>query len=304
MFSWWARLAFQRIVSSLPMTVWLWKRYLRQKYLSTIDEETVQSALHQLELARAHHLPLHGKTVLEIGSGWKPIIPLVLRMAGVEQVVMHDVSETMDLEMLKKAVQQVREKSIAAGPILEKIGLNLENVPSNYPSKFQEALRMFHLEYRIGELDVKDVDGIVSHNVLEHVTEEELPKLLKRCHSLLKPGGWMIHFIDHSDHLQHRHPEISPLHFLRFSEERWKRWSVGPFHQNRLRWYEFEALFRQKGFEILAWEKEWYQGVVDEIKGMELCTRYRSALAEDLAVLKSRVVLKKSSVLPDDSKGM
>jgi hypothetical protein len=108
---------------------------------------------------------------------------------------------------------------------------------------------------------------------------------------MLKLNGWMIHFIDHSDHLQHRHPHISPFHFLRFEEQTWSRWSRGPFHQNRLRWNEFQDHFRQAGFTILAWEKECFQGTVENAKTIPLASRFRTMPPEDLAVLKSRAVV-------------
>ncbi len=293
MVPWWLRLWLQRMTASLPFATAIWKRYLRHKHLSEIDEETVQSALHQIELARANALPIKEKCILEIGSGWKPVIPLVFRMACADKIVMSDVSKTMDLKMLHAAIRQVREKSYAAGPILQDIGLSIEKIPLGYPNDFHSALKTLNLEYYLGELENLCVDAIISHNVLEHVQEEELSNLLKRCYQILKPGGWMIHFIDHSDHLQHRNPEISPMHFLRYEDETWKRWSKGPFHQNRLRWFEFREIFQQSGFVILTWEKECFQGVIDEAGKIPLCQRYQTTLLEDIAVLKSRVVLVK-----------
>jgi len=290
---WWLRLGLQRSVASLPFAIRLWKLYLRRHHLTTIDEETVLSALRQLELVRAHCLPLTGTSILELGSGWKPIIPLIFRMASVERILMTDVSRTMDYAMLEAAIRQVRLKAKAAPSLLPELGLSLDNIPVQLPTDFTTALNALHLEYHIGLNRYPPVDGMISHNVLEHIPEAEIPSLLLRCREALKPGGWMIHFIDHSDHIQHRDPSISPLHFLRFEESAWKRWSIGPFHQNRLRWFEFRDRFTQAGFHILKWEKECYAGLVEEAKRHPLCSRYRAVAPEDIAVLKSRVVLQK-----------
>ncbi len=290
---WWGRLALQRTAASLPWTIWLWKRYLRAKHLSSINEETILSALQQIEMARAHGLSLEGQSVLEIGSGWKPLIPLILRMAGANRVIMSDINQTMDRVMLMKALEQVRLKAEASKESLADLGLSLDRLMLDETLSFQDTLQALHLEYRIGPLESEPIDAIVSHNVLEHIPEIELPDILRRCAKILKPGGWMIHCIDHSDHLQHTCPSISPMCFLRFEETTWNRWSKGPFHQNRLRWFEYKNLFETAGFQILTWEKECYPSTIEEAITIPLCKRYKNTKPEDLAVLKSRVALRK-----------
>ncbi|MDX9755468.1 MAG: class I SAM-dependent methyltransferase [bacterium] len=286
-------MGLQRLAVALPGTIWLWKAYLRRKYQATLDEQTVQSALHQIILCKDFGLPLQGQRVMEIGSGWKPVIPLILRMAGADPILMTDVSRTMDLAMIHTALAQVRAKAEAVRNQLQDLGLSLSALQTGPFPTMDAALEALHLEYWIGAIPAEPVQGIVSHNVLEHIPESLLPTLFHSWYSALQPGGWMIHFIDHSDHLQHTNQHLSPLHFLRFKDSTWRFWSQGPFHQNRLRWQEYRPLFETAGFQILAWQKEAYAGTIETVQTLPLSTRYRAMAPEDLAVLKSRVVLKK-----------
>lgn len=251
------------------------------------------SALHQVELTRVWNLPVAGQPLMELGSGWKPIIPLVFRMAGAEPIYMIDVSPTMDYAMLAAGLAQVRQKSLAAPDYLHKLGLQLERLPLKLPPNFQDALHCLRFIYQVDDHPYPPVSGIVSHNVLEHIPENDLPTVLHRCYQVLPPEGWMILFIDHSDHIQSHDASISPLHFLRFDDAIWRKWSVGPFHQNRLRWNEYQELLVEAGFRILVWEKDTYPIYVEEAKSMSLCRRYRSFAPEDLAIIRSRVVVKK-----------
>lgn len=47
-----------------------------------IDSFTVEQGLQMVELLRSNGIDLKDTTILEIGSGWQPFIPLMFRMAG------------------------------------------------------------------------------------------------------------------------------------------------------------------------------------------------------------------------------
>lgn len=60
------------------------------------DGNLFSSAVCQIELLRAAGLDVRGRRVLEIGSGWHPILPITFIAAGAESVTLTDVEYLID----------------------------------------------------------------------------------------------------------------------------------------------------------------------------------------------------------------
>src|SRR4029078_9506070 len=71
------------------------KRRLRP-YPTSVPKWTIEEGLRQTELLREVGFPLKGGTALEIGTGWRPAVPLLFSLAGAERVVMADSQRLMD----------------------------------------------------------------------------------------------------------------------------------------------------------------------------------------------------------------
>jgi hypothetical protein len=59
-------------------------------YPTDIPAWTLEEGLRLLEMLREARCEVRGATVLEIGSGWRPIIPLLFSLAGAARMVLVD----------------------------------------------------------------------------------------------------------------------------------------------------------------------------------------------------------------------
>lgn len=90
------------------------------------------------------------------------------------------------------------------------------------------------------EIPAQSVDLILSHSVLEHVSDPEA--LFTELERLLKPGGAMLHIVDYRDHFFKY-----PYHFLQFSRWTWNH-LLNPGDLPRWRLSDHLTMLRRAGF--------------------------------------------------------
>ena len=96
-------------------------------------------------------------------------------------------------------------------------------------------------------------------NVLEHVDEVAVPKILSELNRLLKPSGLHYHAIGTYDHFCHVDNTISKFNYLKYSKQQWKHIDNSIQPQNRLRLSYFKELFEEMGLDIretILWDAE------------------------------------------------
>src|SRR5205085_12372256 len=135
MASWLLKAAVQGAISPLPGRDRL--NHLLQRYLTgsvTLTDEVFERKRAQchrhLESYRAQHaaLPRH---VLELGTGWYPIVPIGLINAGVERVTTFDVNPLCDPPRARATLErfgserQADPAATTAAELLEPLGMRL-----------------------------------------------------------------------------------------------------------------------------------------------------------------------------------
>lgn len=225
-----------------------WKRR-RSGYAPNLSnfKSTCSSLSKQLDLMRACGLAPAGKTIMEVGSGWFPLIPLLYRCLGAKHVVMTDVSAHMDIETLHTARRFVLEH------LPELAGtLNFDARQDWLRGGSFEDLGLAYLAPFDPMRSELEVDMIVSRTVLEHIEPRVLKALAVRWHSFVKPKGFMVHSVDHSDHREHVDKTLSRIDFLTWSETAWDLAARIAIQQWRLRHSDYERLFAATGWSIEA----------------------------------------------------
>lgn len=286
---WHWKFAFDGAKALLPFAATL-RRLKRQfaPYRSTPwnDVLALEHGLAQVRLLRQAGAPLTG-TVLELGSGWMPIIPLVFHAAGARSLILTDVARLLDAGTVRSA-----KGVIAAGAerVAEALGIDAARIPA--------AMATFAFDYRVpflpAEIPEASVDVVVSRTVFEHIKPAALHGLLAQFHRMLKPGGMMCHIIDNSDHWQHCDSSIGRLNFLRYGDVAWRLMSFDPInYQNRLRHGDYAALLANAGFEVVAAEGEPDPGARREVLAMRLAPRFGKRSPDELAILTSYFVARK-----------
>jgi hypothetical protein len=264
--SWLLKAAVQGAISPLPGRDRL--NHLLQRHIPgsvALTEEVFERKLSQchrhLESYRTQHgsLPRH---VLELGTGWYPIVPLGLTDAGVERVTTFDVNPLCDLARSRAAAQRFgsgRRADLAAASaaeLLEPFGI-----------------RVIVRDVRNSGLDPGSVDLFVSNNTLEHIPPPTLVEIMAEFRRLAAPGAVMDHFIDMSDHYAHFDRTISEYNYLRYSDRRWRPFNNRLQYQSRLRITDYRRIVKDAGFRVVAEDAE--RGPAQALDRIALADRHR-----------------------------
>jgi hypothetical protein len=156
------------------------------------------------------------------------------------------------------------------------------------------VFRHFRLEYIAPcgcvRLPVADcsVDLVYSRAVLEHLPPSLIEGAFLESRRVLTESGVMCHFIDPSDHLEHRDKRISRIHFLRFSDAVFRLMCLNTLnYHNRMRHSEYAHMLELAGFEIVEQERKIDPCAVVFATTQKLAPRFRQFSLDDLATVDS-----------------
>lgn len=200
-----------------------------------------------------------GGKILELGTGWYPIVPIALFLNDVEETTSIDIAPWMTQASQVTAIRKTIEWR-KAGKLDENLpNINednwqiLENIAAN-PEQYSfdqinTAIRLRPLQCDAQQMPFSDAsfDAICSNNTFEHVHKQVLFNILKEFKRVAKPGSMMSHFIDMSDHFAHFDQSINIYNFLQFSEKSWNRIDNNIQPQNRMRFPAYKAMYNEIG---------------------------------------------------------
>lgn len=197
---------------------------------------------------------------LEIGTGWYPIIPLLLFLSGANGIQTLDVSRYVTRRRFAQTISKLLELNAQGG-----LAGYVEVVPDRLSQmravldgsgSLKGMMAALSITYTIGDarrtsFPDKSLDLIHSNNTLEHIPVNVLRHILVELKRLGRPGAIHSHFIDMSDHFAHMDRTITPYNFLKFSSRKWKLINNRIQFMNRLRLSDYRQLFREAGYEIV-----------------------------------------------------
>lgn len=213
---------------------------------------------------RQQCLPL-ARSFLEVGTGWLLGTPVGLWLAGAAEVQTVDLhaylreelvlgllayianhpTEVQEIFPWVPAAELARKRQVLAGCH------SLAELWAAVPIRYHAPADATHLR-----LPAAQVDYHYSTNVLEHVPAATLAGLLAEARRVLRPGGYLLHFVDLSDHFAHDDPRRTAVHFLRHRPSVWKLLAGNRFmYQNRLRLPQYRQLLAEAGLRIV-WQQE------------------------------------------------
>ena len=299
---WQIRWARNALCGALPFRQSL--RRLKRRlvgYPDDFPDFTLEEGLRLLSLLRESGCDIRGAAVLEIGAGWRPILPVLFSLAGAERIVLSDTERLMDAGTFQATVRHLADRATAISDRLALDDASVRGALETCSRSLDELLARFRMQY-LAPCDVAShviddgqFDVIISRAVLEHVPPPALRPLLARSFGLLKPGGWACHAIDNSDHFSHWDRRLSRVNFLRYSERMFGLLTAfNPLdYQNRLRHPEYDELLRQAGFEVVLAHSEAEPQVIAELDTIPLAPRFARFAREDLARLDSYFIARR-----------
>jgi Methyltransferase domain len=301
--SWLLKATVQGAISPLPGCDRL--NYLLQKHVTgnvVLTEEGFEGKLAQ---CRRHILSCQASgggdrlpsLALELGTGWYPIVPVGLVLAGVERVVTIDVSPLLDLERTQTVLelyaaqlQSGRLRSLLPEIDSERAEAVIAAAADDTARDAGELLERLGVRVLVGDarasgLPGGSVDLFVSNNTLEHIPPEVLRELMAEFRRLAAAGAVMDHFVDMSDHYAHFDRSITEFNYLRYSERAWRVFNNRLQYQNRLRLSDYRHIVEAAGFAPIAEEGE--RGAPEDLGRVRLAPRFRHYAFEDLLVLRT-----------------
>lgn len=301
---WVLKAIVQKVISFLPMKHQI--NFLFQKYVTRgvyLGEQYFEDKLvhfkHHWEAWQNHGNRSQSLHVLELGTGWYPVIPLLFYLKGVDNIITVDIAALMDADKVLVAINKILEanqyqqlESYTGVIDLDRLE-KLKAIQDSNPTELSTLLAHLQIEYLITDarqlsLDDKSVDMVISNNVFEHIYPNILTDILKEFKRILAKGGVMSHFIDMTDHFAHLDKSISVYHFLQFSEKQWA-WidnSVQP--QSRLRFPQYVQLYNQMDIPIADTVNA--SDDIESLKKVNIAEEFKHMSLEELGIVHSYVV--------------
>lgn len=259
---------------------------------------TAECLARMLRLLREHGRDVVGQCVMEIGTGWFPTVPILLRAAGADQVITTDIVRHLDATTLAETKTFLRA--------------NKRDILSRFPEASRGIddllehpdLSSMGIEYRVGNtpdlVEPQSVNIVLSRTVLEHIPEDVLPSLLQGWERLLKPNGISIHLIDHSDHFEHNDKRISRVNFLQFNQKQWAAINRIAGYQNRLRHGDYLRIVQDAGLMLLAPTTIEDTRIEDDMQVLRLASPFDRSSRQDLLTVETCLVLGPGKNLSDN----
>lgn len=186
--------------------------------------------------------------VLEVGSGWTPVVPMMFHLAGARSVILTDLERLFDDTSIPAAEAFLRPRLAGLAALLD--------VGADTLAPHLRDFRPFYLcPWQAARHPADSVDIAFSRAVMEHVPAQDVPGLFRELRRIVRPGGMMCHSIDNTDHWQHGDGKGSLVDFLRYpsSSLRWRLAQVNvQGRMNRFRHSDYLALAREAGWEVVS----------------------------------------------------
>lgn len=271
-------------------------------YEITLNTYTLSHGLQQVEMLKNAGFDLTGKSYLELGTGWSPVIPLIFSLAGCQSLTLVDSQRLMDdhtfAETCKKMLSYKAEIATRLNIAENTIEQRLTKLAA---MRLVDALAIMNCSYLaptdLLKLNIQpySIDIITSRAVLEHIPPSIIKNILTTFNQLLSPTGAMCHIIDNSDHWEFDDKSITRVNFLKFSQKTFDFLSaMNPLdYQNRLRHSQYIQMFSDAGFKVARDDSQPDSRSSVELDSLLIHPSFSHYSKVDLATLTSYLVLVK-----------
>lgn len=224
-------------------------------------DEMLGRSLDLLALYREAGGPVLPGFCVEVGTGWCPWLPLLLRVSGATRVLTLDVNPWLSHNTAIATTRDLLARLDRVAPVVNRPTREIEAElsPLLGTPTLAAWLTAARIEYlcpgdaRKLDVPASSVDAVLSSNVLEHVSSRDLAALHAEARRVLRPGGLAVHRFNPQDHFSADDRSITGANFLQFSPEAWRRLGGdGLAPHNRLRCAQHAALVREAGLEIVV----------------------------------------------------
>jgi hypothetical protein len=266
---WLAKAALQNTISVLPRSVEL--NGVLQRYGTGSVVMTPERVVSKLARVGGRHIehhrrfgagPLAETTVVEIGTGFAPLLPVGLYLAGAAAVHTFDIVRLTNTARAADLLDQVAAAADSGALERECAWVqpqrlaHVRELAADPPLDLEALLGAMGITYHVGDatrsgLAAGSVGLFVTNNVFEHVPAEAIRALLGEAHRTGSAAALLSHHIDLRDHYAKFDRSVGVYNSLRFSSRQWRYLNSRMEPQNRLRHSDYLRLIDAAGFELL-----------------------------------------------------
>lgn len=236
------------------------------------------------KILKESEFSLKGKKVLEIGSGWAPMMPYFLLYFGKSRsIATFDLNEHFSKKSISRLNEVFRSEYGVAPASSPKNSYGLPEEISYYPNT------------NLINATLPEADLVFSRFVLEHVKPDDIFLMHQKLKKELKPGSIIVHLISPSDHRAYIDSALSLQDFLQYSESEWQKKQTRFDYHNRLRLPQYIDIFKAAGCEIKHLEYDNPKpnsASLKKFKEVELHKDFKKFSEEELTAGSINVVLK------------
>lgn len=276
---WHIRLWLLKNCSDLPGGHTLY-RFLqtRSRFHTSTDrfEKKRDQALHIVDVAERSGVSMANATVVEIGTGWVPLLPAIAWLLGADRVYTVDLNRHLlhsaarrVLRWLVDSESSLRELQVRGDSRVVQERAGRLRACKDPLSIFGNTDLIYQAPCDARQLELPDssVDLVCSNVTLENIPKPVLEGIFCETARLLKPNGRAVHRVDLSDHCSHSDRSISRVNFLRYSDDQWLRMAgQGICYHNRLRAPEYRDLVRSSQLELELFEQQFDRRSLEDLK--------------------------------------
>lgn len=153
------------------------------------------SLKHYKKILKTYSIDLKGKNIIEIGSGWFPLLPFLFKSElDVNKVITYDINEHYSKKNVKATKNLFKD-------------INQKQMETIYglPDFVEYHPRTNFITAKLN----KNADFVFSRFVLEHVKPDDIYLMHKKIHKDLKDEVIVFHHISPSDHRAYTDKSIS-----------------------------------------------------------------------------------------------
>lgn len=298
---WWLKAAVQGTVAVLPGASRVEHR-LRAWSVNELTDDYLLSkwkhvTTHTRAVAEDPDSALDGRLVVELGTGWFPIVPLGLALRGADVV---SIDRTRHLHPRQVAVTLATLlRLVDDGAVVVPEGPRLRRARELAPEAAGRPVRatLEALGVRPALGDARDLSGLpethgadllVSNNTLEHIPPEVLEGIFAEFHRRGGAQARMSHYIDLADHYAAVDPTITEFNFLTLRPRRWRLVNNRLHYQNRLRINHYRDLLERTGWKLVR--QHCTRRGAEQLRGLQLVPPFDAIGQRDLRVVKAHLV--------------
>lgn len=190
---------------------------------------------------------LSGLRIVELGSGWYPVLPLLLISEfGALEVHTFDVNRHYSSNRIAAAAREIMNvvAHLRQDPVLQQAART-----GRLPGSIHYHPRT--KTQRVSQLSGGPAELALSRLVLPYIVPEDIRDIHISSRQWLTPDALWIHILNTSDERAREDSTLHQFDFLRYSEKSWT-WTSGNryAYSNRLRLPQYRAVFESAGWRV------------------------------------------------------